>query len=166
MTLDAHSTQIPDPPTWQRYAEEVGQFLENEGMPRISARALGWLLVSQPAHQSSEELATGLEASRGSISMAMQSLQRVKAVERFAVAGSRRTYYRMRPGFWLNEVTEKARLARQWTELTDRGIELLDNPGTDIQRLCETRDVYAFLAEQFERIEELWRQRQKELPPS
>ncbi|CAM3425101.1 GbsR/MarR family transcriptional regulator [Stackebrandtia soli] len=166
MASDAHSTQIPDPPTWQRYAEEVGQFLENEGMPRIHGRVLGWLLVSQPAHQSAEELATGLASSRGSISMAMQSLQRAGAVERFAVAGSRRTYYRMRPGFWLTEASQKARLARQWTELADRGLKLLPETDNDTQRLRETRDVYAFLSEQYERIEELWRLRQKDHPPT
>ncbi|GAA4920087.1 MarR family protein [Stackebrandtia albiflava] len=166
MASETHSTQIPDPPQWTRFAEEVGQFLENEGMPRIQARVLAWLLVSQPAHQSAEELATGLRSSRGSISMAVQSLQRAGAVERFTVAGSRRTHYRMRPGFWLNEAAQKARLARQWTELADRGMNLLSGPGDDTRRLRETRDVYAFLAEQYERIHELWLLRQKDHPPT
>lgn len=146
-------------PTWPSFAEHIGRFLENKGMTGAPGRVLGWLLVCQPAHQSAEELATGLQLSRGSVSMAVNSLQVAGAVERIKLPGKRATYYRMKPGFWLNEATSKAQLARQWSRLAEQGItELSQDPDFDAGRLEETRNVYEFLAEHYERIELSWRE--------
>ena len=152
-----------NPLTWQSVAERIGQFLENKGMSGAPGRLLGWLLVCQPAHQSATELANGLQLSRGSVSMAVNSLQVAGAVERIKLPGQRATYYRMKQGFWLNEATSKAQLARQWSHLADQGItELRQVPDFDTGRLEETRDVYEFLAEQYESIDQLWQERQRD----
>ncbi|HZE38180.1 MAG TPA: MarR family transcriptional regulator [Stackebrandtia sp.] len=144
------------------YADEVGLYFEQWGLPRIPGRILGWLLVCEPPHQSAEELAGALSVSRGSISMALKMLTSAGVVERHPAAGSRRTYYHMTPGFWLNEAGEKARAAAQWTKLAERGLELMaDRPADSRDRLREMRDSYAFLAEQYARIETLWHERQR-----
>ncbi|MQA86304.1 MAG: transcriptional regulator [Streptosporangiales bacterium] len=146
------------------YADEVGLFFEATGLPRMPGRILGWLLVCEPPHQSAEELAAALQASRGSISMAMQMLMGAGAVERYPVPGSRRTYYRMRPGFWLREAEDKARLAGEWRKLADRGLDLMrDRPEESRRRLQEARDMYAFLEEEYARIKDLWLQRQERM---
>lgn len=144
------------------YADEVGLFFEDAGLPRVPGRILGWLLVCEPPHQSAEELAVALRVSRGSISMAMRMLQTAGAVERYPVAGSRRTYYRMRPGFWLREAEDKARLAGEWRKLADRGLDLTaDRPPESRRRLQEARDMYAFLEEEYARIKDRWLERQE-----
>jgi DNA-binding transcriptional regulator GbsR (MarR family) len=81
------------------YADEIGLYFEGYGLPRIPGRILGWLMACEPPHQSPEQLAEELDISRGSVSMAMRLLQPNKAVERIAVPGSRRTHWRLRPGF-------------------------------------------------------------------
>ncbi|GAB3430998.1 GbsR/MarR family transcriptional regulator [Flindersiella endophytica] len=146
------------------YVEEIGLYFAGVGLPRMPGRVLGWLLVCDPPHQSADELAAALRVSSGSISMAMQMLTRAGAVERYALPGSRRTYYRIRPGFWLREAEEKAKQAAEWRKLADRGLQLLpddpDDPDTTrAQRLREMRDMYAFLEVEYARIDARWRER-------
>lgn len=143
------------------YADEIGVFFEDNGLPRMSGRVLGWLLVCDPPHQSAEEIAAALQASRSSISMAMQLLQRNGAVERYAMPGSRRTYYRLTPGFWLREAEEKAAIAAKWRKLADRGLSILaDRSDEGRQRLQEMHDMYAFLEEEYMRLRDTWYERQ------
>jgi DNA-binding transcriptional regulator GbsR (MarR family) len=145
------------------YADEIGMYFESYGLPRIPGRILGWLLVCEPPHQSAEALAETLDISRGSVSMAMRMLQSNNAVERFAVPGSRRTHWRLRPGFWLDEAAQKAAQARQWIKQTERGLELLAAaPPESRRRLEEAKEMYAFLADQYERIETLWHDTRKQ----
>jgi DNA-binding transcriptional regulator GbsR (MarR family) len=144
------------------FADEIGLFFEDNGLPRMSGRVLGWLLVCDPPHQSAEELAAALRASRSSISMAMQLLQTNGAVERYAVPGSRRTYYRLTPGFWLREAEDKAALAARWRKLADRGLGLLTDRSVESrQRLQEMHDMYAFFEDEYARMRDAWYEHQE-----
>ena len=40
----------------QRFVEEVGIVFEQTGLPRMAGRILGWLLISDPPHQSTDQL--------------------------------------------------------------------------------------------------------------
>ena len=155
--MDASRTPLHD------YADEIGQYFHGHGLPRILGRILGWLLVCEPAHQSADELAEALNVSRGSVSMAVNSGQRSGFLQVHTVPGERRTYYRLRPGFWLDEAAEKARVANEWIKMVERGLGLLDGESAQrTQRLAEAHEMYTFLAEQYSRIETLWHERQKE----
>lgn len=144
------------------YADEIGLFFQDQGLPLMPGRVLGWLMVCDPPHQSGEDLATVLQASRGAISMALKMLQGGGSVERYKVAGTRRIYYRIRPGFWLREAEDKARIAGDWHRLMARGLDLMrDEPGERRRRVQEAHDMYAFLEEQYGRIRELWLERQE-----
>jgi DNA-binding transcriptional regulator GbsR (MarR family) len=145
------------------FADEIGLFFEDNGLPRMPGRVLGWLLVCDPPEQSADELAAALQASRGSISMAMQLLQGSGAVQRVATPGSRRTYYRLTPGFWLREAEEKAAIAARWRKLAERGLDLLaDRPEDGRQRLQEMHDMYAFFEEEYARMRDEWFARQEQ----
>jgi DNA-binding transcriptional regulator GbsR (MarR family) len=146
----------------QEYVEEIGLYFAGVGLPRMPGRVLGWLLVCDPPHQSADELAAALKVSSGSISMAVQMLVRAGAVERYAMPGSRRTYYRLRPGFWLHEAEEKAKQAAEWRKLADRGLEMFADGESEAraQRLQEMRDMYAFLEVEYARIDARWRKHQ------
>lgn len=146
----------------QEYVEEIGLYFAGVGLPRMPGRVLGWLLVCDPPHQSADELAAALKVSSGSISMAVQMLVRAGAVERYAMPGSRRTYYRLRPGFWLHEAEEKAKQAAEWRKLADRGLEMLADGESEgrAQRLQEMRDMYAFLEVEYARIDARWQEHQ------
>ena len=52
----------------KQFVEEVGIVFEQTGLPRMAGRILGWLLIAEPPHQSTEQLINALMASKGSIS--------------------------------------------------------------------------------------------------
>lgn len=80
--------------TGERFVERIGQILESDGLTRIAGRIFGHLLLSSEP-QSLEDLATSLQASRGSISQDTRLLERLGALERVTRPGDRRVFYQI-----------------------------------------------------------------------
>jgi hypothetical protein len=84
-------------------------------------------MVCQPEHQSAEELTEALQASRGAISMAMQMLQGVGAVERLQAC--RHAACLLPAASWF--LAHRGRSQRQARgglhKLMARGLELMDD---------------------------------------
>lgn len=128
------------------FADEIGMFYEDLGFTRSWGRVLGWLLVCDPDLQSAEDLATVLQASRGSISMTTKALVRLGMVERQALPGDRRTYYRIRPGAWTSVFEQQTRIAARMRDLAARGLGLLDGESSARRRRLEgLHDFTAFI---------------------
>ena len=128
-----------------RFADEIGLYYDDLGLPRAWGRVLGWLLVCEPDHQSADELAAVLHASRGSISMATRSLIRLGNVERQTRRGDRRIYYRIRSGTWTGIFEQQVKAAAKLRQLAEHGLELLnDVPATRRDRLKELHEFTAF----------------------
>jgi DNA-binding transcriptional regulator GbsR (MarR family) len=128
-----------------RFVEEIGLFYEDLGLTRLWGRVLGWLLVCQPGFQSAEDLANVLHASRGSISMSTKALVRAGMVERRALRGDRRTYYRIRPDAWSAMFEEQTRMVARLRKLAEQGLGLLrTDPPERRRRLEELQDLTAF----------------------
>lgn len=127
------------------FADDVGLYYADLGLPRVWGRVLGWLLVCEPVCQSAEELVMALHVSRGSISMATRSLIRMGHLERQAKRGDRRTYYQVRPGSWTAVFEHQIQNATKLRQLANQGIELLnDQPATRRERLQELHGFTAF----------------------
>ncbi len=62
---------------------------------------LGWLMICEPAHQSSAGLVEALKISAGSVSTQTRLLERIGLVERITFPGDRITYFQLRPHVWL-----------------------------------------------------------------
>ncbi|MBR9989840.1 MAG: MarR family transcriptional regulator [Gemmatimonadetes bacterium] len=77
-----------------RFIERMGQILESDGLTRIAGRIFGHLLLSSEP-QSLEDLATALQASKGSVSQDTRLLERLGALERVTHAGDRRVFYQI-----------------------------------------------------------------------
>ncbi|MBV2363355.1 GbsR/MarR family transcriptional regulator [Streptomonospora nanhaiensis] len=141
----------------QVFAEELGRFFEERGLPRMEGRVLGRLIVCSPPHQSADELAEALGVSRGAISMAIRLLQRSEAVERFTVPGSRRHYYRLRPGFWRGEIDTRVQEAAAVRALAENGLKRLEGaPAEDLDRLRDLHAMYTFLERGYAALRDSW----------
>ena len=68
--------------------------VENEGLPRIAGRIMGYLLLSKKPCQAAE-LADELMVSHGSVSTNTRLLERLQVIERVAVAGERAAAYQL-----------------------------------------------------------------------
>ncbi len=143
----------------QRFVEEVGLFFEQRGLPRMAGRILGWLLISDPPHQSADELAEALMASKGSISTMTRLLIRIGMVERISLPGQRRDYFLIKPDDWDELIKEGLTRVTAFRSLTERGLELLEGKDPHIrQRLERMRDMYAFFEREFPALIERWEQ--------
>jgi len=147
----------------RHFVEEAGIVFEQTGLPRMAGRIFGWLLISDPPHQSTAELAEALIASRGSISTTTRLLIRFGLIERFSLPGIRHGYFRLRPDAWQHAVRhgleDEIKMFRQ---LAEHGLELLADKTPLTQKLLEEMcDVYAFLEREFPALLERWEQAHK-----
>ena len=87
--------------------ESVGVWFSSLGVPRSSGQIFGYLMACDPAEQSAGEIATGTGMSRGSVSTGARMLVRLGAIEERHRVGDRKTYYRLRSGWWVQAATTK-----------------------------------------------------------
>jgi DNA-binding transcriptional regulator GbsR (MarR family) len=128
------------------FIEDMGIQFEEIGLPRMAGRIFGWLLVCDPPHQGTEELASVVGASKGSISSMTRLLIQSGVVERLGLPGKRGIYYRVKPGSWSELMRVRMAHMTAIRKLADRGLDLVAGKDPKIsQRLRELRNLYAFL---------------------
>ena len=144
------------------FVEEVGLLFEQTGLPRMAGRILGWLLISDPPHQTTSDLTEALLASKGSISTVTRLLIRIGLIERTSLPGERRDYFRIKPGAWHQFMGESLAQTTALRQLAERGLELLEGEAhLNRQWLEEMRDMYAFFEREFPALMERWEQERK-----
>jgi DNA-binding transcriptional regulator GbsR (MarR family) len=129
----------------RQFAEEVGRVFEQLGVPRMTGRILGWLLICDPPRQSSAALGSALGASKGAISTATRLLESYGLVKRSGVPGARGDFFEITPDAF-SRAHDQLGKARLFRELMERGLAVLgdeDSPRAD--RLRETHALYAFM---------------------
>jgi len=97
----------------ERFVERMGLLLEEEGLPRIAGRLIGFLLLHEGSF-SLDELAERLQVSKASVSTNARLLEQAGVLERTSSPGDRRDYYRMGADAW--ERTLRA-AQRRWRTL-------------------------------------------------
>ncbi len=147
----------------KQFVEEVGILFEQSGLPRMAGRILGWLLISDPPHQTTSDLAEALLASKGSISTMSRLLIRIGLIERISLPGQRRDYFRIKSGAWHQMMKESLVQTTAFRQLAERGLRLLEGKShLNRQWLEEMRAMYAFFEREFPALLERWEQERKE----
>src|SRR5258708_32486457 len=83
----------------ENWVERVAAvFAQHFGLPPITGRILGWLLVCDPPEQSAGEIADAIGASRASLTTSMRLLTAGDLGRRRHRAGGRTTYFRIDDG--------------------------------------------------------------------
>ena len=146
----------------KEFVEEVGILFEQTGMPRMAGRILGWLIISDPPHQTTSELSEVLMASKGSISTMTRLLIRIGLIERISLPGQRRDHFRIKPGAWHQLLKDSLAQTTAFRQLMERGLVLLEDKSIlTRQWLEEMRDMYAFFEQEFPILLERWEQEHK-----
>jgi len=141
------------------FVEDVGIIFEQTGLPRMAGRIFGWLLVSDPQHQSTDQLAEALMASKGSMSSMTRLLIQAGFIERLSLPGVRHDYFRIcndacrhiiRHGLE-EEIT-------MFRKLAEHGLEVLPKktPPSTRKWLEEMHGVYAYLEREFPTMLQQW----------
>lgn len=155
----------PEQPFEQmHFVEEVGLMFEMVGLPRMSGRIFGWLLISNPAQQSHTELAEILQASKGSISTMSRLLIQIGLIERVSLPGERRDYFQIKPHAWSQMTKQRIAQITAFRQLAEKGLTLLEDAPPNLQkRLQEMRDIHAFLERELPLLDERWELEQQAL---
>ena len=142
----------------ERFVERMGVLLEEEGLPRIAGRLIGFLLLHESAF-SLDELADRLQVSKASVSTNARLLEQSGVLERISAPGDRRDYYRMGPGAW--ETTLRA-AQRRWRTLNETFAETIVSLPPEMaagkRRLAEATRFHELMIEGIDRLLERWRE--------
>jgi len=134
----------------EQFVEDAGIILELVGLPRMAGRILGWLLICDPPHQSPQELAEALQASKGSISTNTRLLVQYRLLERMSLPGERRTYYILSKDIWSEMIRIHMQEITLLKELAESGLDLVENePAEHQQQLLEMHGMYSFFEHEY-----------------
>jgi DNA-binding transcriptional regulator GbsR (MarR family) len=149
----------------QHFVEEIALNFEEIGIARMAGRILGWLLISSPPHQSADQLAEALQASRGSISTMTRMLIQADLVERIGIPGERRDYFRVKTGIWSQLLQDKMEQVTYLHQLAERGLELMEGGAPELkQRIQDMHDLYSYVEQELPLLLERWeREHHKEV---
>lgn len=134
------------------FVERVGRWWENVSGSRSAGLILGWLMICEPPHQSSTELADALQISVGSVSTQTRVLERIGFLERVTFTGDRVTYYQLKPHVWQQLMWSEQQRIEEMRDLAEAARPVLPDERPD--RVSELGQVVEFFLERWPRLME------------
>ncbi len=124
------------------WVERVATFFaEHYGLPPITGRILGWLMVAEPAEQSAGEIADAIGASRASLTSNMRLLTASGMVRRLTRPGGRTAFYRIDDDMWQVVVRRRLAAMMSFSRITEDGMALV---GAETPRAGRLRAAHRF----------------------
>jgi predicted transcriptional regulator len=139
------------PPTERKdligWVERVATFFaEHYGLPPITGRIVGWLMVCDPPEQSPAEIAAAIGASRASLTTNMRLLIASGLVHRLTRSGGRTTYYRIDDDMWEKVIRRRIASMMSFGEIAKDAIGLLGANNTRAARVRAAHDFFEWMA--------------------
>lgn len=100
-------TERSTPVGVSQMVESMGVWFSSIGAQRATGQIFGYLATCDPAEQSASDIADGIGLSRASVSSGARMLIQLQAIEERHRVGDRKTYYRLRQGWWVQAATTK-----------------------------------------------------------
>jgi DNA-binding MarR family transcriptional regulator len=139
------------------FADQAGRhFARQYGVPPMTGRVAGWLLICDPAAQTSAEIADGLGASRSAVGSAVDTLERFSFVRRTRAAGERSDRISINPEAGTQGLQSPAEFGGM-AALLRHGLSVLrDEPAARRTRLLELAAFYEWLLERMPALAAEW----------
>ena len=129
------------------WAERVATFFaEHYGLPPITGRILGWLMICEPAEQSAGEIADAIGASRASLTTNMRFLIASGLVRRLTRPGARTSYYRIDDGMWDAVIRRRIASMMSFSQITLDGMNLVGAESPRAARLRAAHEFFDWMA--------------------
>ena len=128
------------------WVEHVATFFADRfGLPPITGRILGWLMVCDPPEQSAGEIASAIGASRASLTTSMRMLTVSELVRRRSRPGGRTSYYRIDDDAWEKVIRQRIASMAAFSEITEEGIRLLGHNSSRAARVRAAHEMFAWM---------------------
>jgi len=147
----------------QRYAEQFGNMLAEQGWPRMSARAFAAILLSEEGRLTAAELSERLKASPAAISGAVNYLLQVGLATREREPGSRRDVYVIQDDFWFQSMMKQDRGLSRWEDILRELLPVTGARTASSRRIRATIGFTEFIQEEVEGLSERWVKRKAEI---
>jgi MarR family len=149
------------------FADRVGRFFARQyGLPPVSGRIFGWLLICDPPDQTAAEIAEALQTSRSAVGSAIASLENQGQILRTRAAGERADRVSLHPDAGVRSLESPEEYGTMLA-LARHGLEVLrDAPPARRARLLGAVAFYEFLLERMPALGDEWRARRDALQSS
>jgi len=147
----------PTPEEVSQYVERFAGVMANSGVPTMSARVMGRMLVSPNGTMTAAELAETLQISQPAVSGAVRQLIQMSFISRERVPGSRKDHYRIREDVFAAILERRNQALTEWAASSSYGADLF-GPDTVVgRRLAEAADFFTFVHADLEQTMKEWR---------
>ncbi|MBG0737835.1 MarR family transcriptional regulator [Paeniglutamicibacter antarcticus] len=137
--------------------EQSAAVLTSAGLPKMPARVLMALMVSDDGALTAAELAGQLEASPAAVSGAVRYLQSIGILRRVAQSGSRRDRYELPDDPWYTAAASESPVYGALASLADKAVDALADPASPVaHRVREMARFYRFLAARLPELMAEW----------
>ena len=134
----------------QDWVERVAAaFAHHFGLPPITGRILGWLLICDPPEQSAGEIADAIGASRASLTTSMRLLTAGNLVRRRHRPGDRTTWFRIDDDAWEKVIRQRIAGMASLREITEEAMTLVGADSPRAARVRAAHDFFGWLSEAF-----------------
>lgn len=129
-----------------RWVERVATFcVEEWGLPPITGRVLGLLMICDPPERSAGQIAEAIQASRASLTSNMRFLTAIGLVRRVRIAGDRTAYYRIEDDAWQKVVQRRLDSLAAFGDIADEGLALAEDEGSHTERIRAAQQALTWL---------------------
>jgi len=153
-----------DPGAVQALEEQFTAVVVQTGLPRMSARVLTSLFLTDSASLTAAELVERLQVSPASVSKAIGQLEQQELIRRERDHRGRRDRYVIDGDVWLRSWLASARQNAMLADFADQGATLLGADTLAGARLREMGQFFAHLGRDMIQAAERWRQLSGHLP--
>ncbi len=129
------------------WVERVASFCtEQWGLPPITGRILGWLMICDPAEQSAAQIAESIGASRASLTANIRQLTGAGFVRRRSRPGERTTYFWIDDDAWERVLHNRFASMAAFKNIARDGMELAGTRSGQAGRMQSAYDAFDWLA--------------------
>jgi DNA-binding Lrp family transcriptional regulator len=149
------------------FADRIGRFFARQyGLPPVTGRVFGWLLICDPPEQTAAEIAEALQTSRSAVGSAIASLENQGQILRTRAAGQRADRVSLHPDAAVRGLESPEEYGTMLA-LARHGLEVLrEAPPARRARLLGAAAFYEFLLERMPALADEWRARSDALRAS
>jgi hypothetical protein len=142
------------------FVDQLGRFFARQyGLPPVTGRVMGWLLICDPPEQTAAQIAEELQTSRSAVGSAIASLENQGQIRRTRAAGERADRVSFHPDAAVRSLESPVEYGAMLA-LARHGLEVLrDAPPARRARLLGAVAFYEFLLERMPMLAEEWRAR-------